>query len=163
MEVNVFLICPGGCYNGLLTINSKEIYFISTFSDINENDSTSTHNSSSISPIITTTTTTTSTTSTTPLSTVSSVDNIGNFTSNIRKIKRRKWNLSSIFAVYLRRYRLRDTAIEVFFTKGKHRSFFIDFGSKIDDSKRRNQFIKEFIKYTPKSSFKQLPELSIHK
>ena len=148
LEVNVFLISPSGCYGGLLTVTVKEIYFLSVSYDNNNNNNngnSSNGNSSSLS---------------------TNIDNIGTLSSTLsngKKVKRRKWNLSSISAVYLRRYRLRDTALEVFFTKGKHRSFFLDFGSRIEDSKRRNEFIKEFIKHIPKSSFKQLPELSPQK
>ncbi|CAK9251386.1 unnamed protein product [Sphagnum jensenii] len=42
------------------------------------------------------------------------------------RIRRRRWTISSISAVYLRRYRLRESAMEVFFRRGKHRHFFID-------------------------------------
>lgn len=79
------------------------------------------------------------------------------------KIRRRKWILSSVSAVYLRRYRLRDTAVEVFLTKGKHRSFLLDFGANIEDSKRRNSFVLELVKHVPKGATKQTPDLSIQR
>jgi hypothetical protein len=79
------------------------------------------------------------------------------------KIRRRKWALLSVNAVYLRRYRLRDTAIEVFLSRGKHKSFLLDFGSKAEDSKRRNNFVTEFVKHIPKSAVKQSPDTSTQK
>jgi hypothetical protein len=79
------------------------------------------------------------------------------------KIRRRKWALLSVSAVYLRRYRLRDTAIEVFLSRGKHKSFLLDFGSKAEDPKRRNLFVSEFVKHIPKSAIKQLPDTSAQK
>jgi hypothetical protein len=59
-----------------------------------------------------------------------------------RKTRRRKWSVGAISAIYMRRYRLRDSSIEVFFGRGKHRNFFIDFGSSEDDVRRRNEFVK---------------------
>jgi hypothetical protein len=44
------------------------------------------------------------------------------------RIRRRRWTISFVHAIYLRRYRLRDSAMEVFFKRGKHRNFFVDFG-----------------------------------
>jgi hypothetical protein len=79
------------------------------------------------------------------------------------KIRRRKWILSSVSAVHLRRYRLRDTAVEVFLTRGKHKSFLLDFGSNAEDSKRRNSFVLEFVKHVPKVATKQTPDLSIQR
>ena len=35
------------------------------------------------------------------------------------RMRRRRWTLSSVCAIYLRRYRLRDTAMEIFFRRGK--------------------------------------------
>jgi hypothetical protein len=68
-----------------------------------------------------------------------------------------------VSAVYLRRYRLRDTAVEVFLTRGKHRSFLLDFGANAEDSKRRNSFVLEFLKYVPKGATRQTPDLSIQR
>lgn len=65
--------------------------------------------------------------------------------------------------IYLRRYRLRDTAIEVFFKRGKHRSFFVDFGSSSDSFKKRIDFAKQLISMSPKSAFKHYPSLPIHR
>ena len=59
-----------------------------------------------------------------------------------RKTRRRRWSIGAIVAIYLRRYRLRDSSIEVFFGRGKHRNFFIDFGSSEGDVNRRNEFAK---------------------
>ena len=41
-----------------------------------------------------------------------------------------------------RRYRLRESALEVFMRRGKRRSLFVDFGSEPRDQGRRNDFIR---------------------
>ena len=41
-----------------------------------------------------------------------------------------------------RRYRLRESALEVFLRRGKRRSLFVDFGSELRDQGRRNDFIR---------------------
>lgn len=41
-----------------------------------------------------------------------------------------------------RRYRLRESALEVFLRRGKSRSLFVDFGSDPRDHGRRNDFIR---------------------
>lgn len=71
------------------------------------------------------------------------------------KVRRRRWAMNSISAIYLRRYRLRDTAIEVFFKRGKHKSFFVDFGHLATHTKIRNNFAKYLMNYAPRSCFKQ--------
>ena len=68
-----------------------------------------------------------------------------------RPIRRRRWLLSSLSALYLRRYRLRDSALEVFFRRGKHRNFFVDFGHKTSDMRARDEFAKKLIKVVPVS------------
>lgn len=75
--------------------------------------------------------------------------------SHALRMRRRRWTVSSICAIYLRRYRLRDTAIEVFFRRGKHRNFFVDFGHTKQDEKTRNEFAKVLMNHAPRSAFKQ--------
>lgn len=41
-----------------------------------------------------------------------------------------------------RRYRLRESAVEVFLRRGKRRSLFLDFGSEPRDHARRNDFVR---------------------
>lgn len=41
-----------------------------------------------------------------------------------------------------RRYRLRESALEVFLRRGKRRSLFVDFGAEARDQGRRNDFIR---------------------
>jgi hypothetical protein len=79
------------------------------------------------------------------------------------RMRRRRWPMSSIGGVYLRRYRLRDTAMEVFFRRGKHRSFFIDFGHQKESPKNRNVFAKRLMAASPRSAFKQWPSTPIHR
>lgn len=79
------------------------------------------------------------------------------------KIKRRRWNTHFMSAVYLRRYRLRDSALEVFLSRGKHRNFFVDFGSAKSDIKRRNDFATELMKHAPSGCFNQWPGMSIYR
>ncbi len=68
--------------------------------------------------------------------------------------------MDTISAIYLRRYRLRDSALEVFFRKGKHRNFFVDFGHTREDSKARTEFAKALMSVAPNSAFKQYPNMS---
>lgn len=76
------------------------------------------------------------------------------------RVRRRRWTVSSISAVYLRRYRLRETAIEVFFRRGKHRHFFVDFGHTKEDTKMRLNFARALMEAAPASAFKQWPLMS---
>jgi len=76
------------------------------------------------------------------------------------RVRRRRWTVSSISAVYLRRYRLRETAIEVFFRRGKHRHFFVDFGHTKEDAKTRLTFARALMEAAPSSAFKQWPLMS---
>ena len=80
-----------------------------------------------------------------------------------RRTRRRKWLLSTVCSVFLRRYRLRDSALEVFFSRGKHRNFFVDFGSSSEDIKRRNRFAKALMHYSPRSAFKHWPGMSTYR
>jgi hypothetical protein len=78
-----------------------------------------------------------------------------------RRMRRRKWVIGAISAVYLRRYRLRDSALEIFFRRGKHRNFFVDFGHTKEDLKRRNGFATALMRISPKSSIKQWPGMAL--
>ena len=69
-----------------------------------------------------------------------------------RPIRRRRWVISALSALYLRRFRLRDSAMEVFFRRGKHRNFFVDFGHEPSDLRARDEFAKKLIKVVPDSS-----------
>eukprot|EP01035_Chromulina_nebulosa_P019889 gene19889-25844_t len=79
------------------------------------------------------------------------------------RMRRRRWAIASIGAIYLRRYRLRDTAVEVFFKRGKHRNFFIDFGYTKENAKYRNIFAKSLMEIAPLNSFKQWPTIPIYR
>jgi hypothetical protein len=72
-----------------------------------------------------------------------------------QRMRRRRWKLDCISAIYLRRYRLRDSAIEIFFRKGKHRNVFFDFGHTRDDAKLRNEFSRSLNTAAPSNAFKQ--------
>lgn len=76
--------------------------------------------------------------------------------SDSLRIRRRRWAISNISAVYHRRYRLRETAIEIFFSRGKHRNFFIDFGNTIENKQEKNEFARKLMNISPHSSFKHL-------
>ena len=77
-----------------------------------------------------------------------------------KKFTRRRWTMSAVSQMFLRRYRLRDTSLEVFFRRGKHRNFFIDFGHTPEDARRRNDFARTLMRLAPRSSFKQWPSMS---
>jgi PH domain associated with Beige/BEACH len=55
-------------------------------------------------------------------------------------------SLSQVSSIYTRRYRLVDSAIEVFLSKGKCRSLFVDFGVTKADIDRRNEFMRLLVK-----------------
>ena len=75
-----------------------------------------------------------------------------NLADKNRAIRRRRWALSGLASLYLRRFRLRDSALEVFFRRGKHRNFFVDFGHRTEDARLRDDFAKRLIKVVPASA-----------
>lgn len=60
----------------------------------------------------------------------------------------------------MRRFRLRDSAMEVFFKKGKHRNFFVDFGHTKENARLRNEFARALMTAAPATAFKQVPTMS---
>jgi hypothetical protein len=50
--------------------------------------------------------------------------------------------------------------MEVFFKKGKHRNFFVDFGHTKDDARLRNDFARALMTAAPPTAFKQVPTMS---
>jgi hypothetical protein len=70
---------------------------------------------------------------------------------------RQRWYLSNISGIYLRRYRLRDTALEVYFRQGRGRSLFVDFGRTPGDTARRDCFARRLMSNAPRSAWKQHP------
>ena len=76
------------------------------------------------------------------------------------RMRRRRWTLASVCAIYLRRYRLRDTAMEIFFRRGKHRNFFVDFGHTREDERHRQAFARALMDVAPPGCFKQWPSMS---
>lgn len=77
-----------------------------------------------------------------------------------RRHKRRRWMLSAIYAIYRRRYRLRETACELFFNSGKHRSVFFSFGSSKSDVTLRNNCLHILMERCPKSAFRHKLSMS---
>eukprot|EP00981_Chlorochromonas_danica_P010525 scaffold3255_cov191-Ochromonas_danica.AAC.12 len=76
------------------------------------------------------------------------------------RMRRRRWLLSTVCGIYLRRYRLRDSAMEVFFRRGKHRNFFVDFGHTRENAKQRNDFAKALMQAAPSTAFKHTPGMT---
>ena len=58
-------------------------------------------------------------------------------------------SLKHLSSVYTRRYRLVDSAVEMFFAKGAVRSLFADFGVTRADIERRNDFMRALNKVSP--------------
>jgi hypothetical protein len=50
--------------------------------------------------------------------------------------------------------------MEVFFRRGKHRNFFVDFGHTRENEKHRTLFARALMDASPPSAFKQWPSLS---
>lgn len=81
-----------------------------------------------------------------------------------------RWNLSELSHVYLRRYRLRDSAIELFFIPSGGTSFggyglyspstslFIDFGPRYEGNSRRDGAAFAVMKRAPPQAIKQWPD-----
>lgn len=89
-----------------------------------------------------------------------SVDSSSVNLASVPRLRRRRWVLSSVSAVYMRRYRLRNSALEVFFRRGKHRNFFVDFGYTDADEKNKNEFALALMTAAPKTAFLQLPSIN---
>ena len=77
-----------------------------------------------------------------------------------KRHKRRRWMLSTICAIYRRRYRLRETACEIFFNSGKHRSVFFSFGTSKSDVALRNNCLRTLMEQCPKSAFRHKLSMS---
>src|SRR5688572_22766306 len=50
--------------------------------------------------------------------------------------------------------------MEVFFSRGKHRNFFVDFGHTRENAKQRNEFARALMQAAPNTAFKQVPTMS---
>ncbi|KAH7465661.1 Lipopolysaccharide-responsive and beige-like anchor protein [Phytophthora ramorum] len=64
-----------------------------------------------------------------------------------------RWKYTHLVGVYLRRYRLRDSAIEVFLRNGS--THFLDF--PLTTKQRRNEFVRVLYSFLPRSTPKQWP------
>ena len=83
-----------------------------------------------------------------------------------------RWNISEASHIYLRRYRLRDSALEIFFipsagatTGGTgffagSRSLFLDFGSGTFGNTRRDDAANALMRRAPMQTVKQWPDRS---
>ncbi|GMF26902.1 unnamed protein product [Phytophthora lilii] len=64
-----------------------------------------------------------------------------------------RWRYTHLVGVYLRRYRLRDSAIEIFLRNGS--THFLDF--PLTTKQRRNEFVRVLYSFLPRSTPKQWP------
>lgn len=80
--------------------------------------------------------------------------------SELRDIKHRQWAVSSIHGIYLRNYRLRPSAVEILFNRGKYRSLFADFGFGPANFEARNKFVEAILQIAPRHAMKQWPGTS---
>ncbi|GKY94445.1 hypothetical protein MPSEU_000410300 [Mayamaea pseudoterrestris] len=83
-----------------------------------------------------------------------------------------RWNLSEVSHIYLRRYRLRDSSLEIFFIPSGGASFggtgafsaslslFLDFGSGRDGLTRRDDMAFSIMQRSPPQAVKQWPDRS---
>lgn len=98
---------------------------------------------------------------------------------NIRKIaaqrpKSMRWNVTQLSHIYLRRYRLRDSAIEMFFIpsggdasggpglSSALSSILLDFGPGNEGNQRRDEAANAIMSRAPESTVKQWPDKSAH-
>ena len=94
------------------------------------------------------------------------------FLNKALRPKAMRWNISEASHIYLRRYRLRDSALEIFFipsagatTGGTaffagSRSLFIDFGAGVWGNTRRDDAANALMKRAPIQTVKQWPDKS---
>lgn len=83
-----------------------------------------------------------------------------------------RWNLTEVSHIYLRRYRLRDTALEMFFIPTGSTSFggygvfspssslYLDFGSGYEGITRRDEAAFAIMRRSPSQAIKQWPDRS---
>jgi hypothetical protein len=81
-----------------------------------------------------------------------------------------RWNLSEVSHVYLRRYRLRDSSLEMFFLPSGGASFggfglfspsssvFLDFGPGVEGQTRRDEVAFAIMRRAPPQAIKQWPD-----
>jgi len=86
--------------------------------------------------------------------------------------KSMRWNIHELSHVYLRRYRLRDSALELFFIPSGGNSaggtgllsalssIWLDFGSGVEGNIRRDKAANDIMKRAPPSTVKQWPDKS---
>jgi hypothetical protein len=89
-----------------------------------------------------------------------------------KRVKSMRWILSELSHVYLRRYRLRDSAIEMFFIPSGGTcsggagifaglsSIFLDFGPSIEGNTKRDAAANSIMKNSPPQTIKQWPDKS---
>lgn len=94
------------------------------------------------------------------------------FMNSALRLKATRWNISEASHIYLRRYRLRDSALELFFipsaglaTGGStifagSRSLFIDFGAGAWGNTRRDDAANAIMRRAPLQTVKQWPDKS---
>ncbi|CAB1115756.1 unnamed protein product [Ectocarpus sp. CCAP 1310/34] len=76
----------------------------------------------------------------------------GGTSSGAGAAKAYTWATDQVERVRKRRYRLRESALEVFLRRGKRRSLFVDFGPESKDQGRRNDFIRALETRCPSGS-----------
>jgi hypothetical protein len=131
-SARVILVTASGSYAGILSLSKKELYF-----------------ASSAKP-----------TDGAPWGDDAASVGGQDVSEGQQKIRRRRWAVTHMSAVYLRRFRLRDTALEVFFRRGKHKHFFVDFGHSQENARIRQEFARAVMTQAPATAFKQWSMLS---
>lgn len=77
--------------------------------------------------------------------------------STVPSTKVMQWSLNHVSAVYSRRYRLCDSAIEMFLSRGTRRSLYIDFGVGKEETGRRDEFLRLLQRLCPPGALKHWP------
>lgn len=73
---------------------------------------------------------------------------------------RRRWALKNVCGIYMRRYRLRDTSMEILLRRGRSRALFVDFGRRKEDNQMRDLFTRRMVPLVPRSAWKQWPRMA---
>lgn len=147
-QANVILVTASGSYSSVISFNKEEIWIVSTVHvpvTRTENDKLSAQNIMNSPKQV-------------DIAAVNATSdsNAIKSGSETQHVRRRKWRISNINFIFYRRYRLRDSALEVLFQLGSpHKSLFVDFGHTKENMNVRDEFAKQLMLVAPSSAYKQ--------
>ena len=156
-EADIILVTAGGSFPGKIAFNNKEVWIASASSSIESVDQAEKRNKKQRGEDEDPGETAAAAGDRGRLKHADAASvNAGGGGPMADKVRHRKWAISGIAFVFLRRYRLRDSALEVLFQQGSpHKSFFVDFGHTKTNMRTRNEFAKALMAVAPPAAYKQ--------